>query len=80
MRPAGISKDAVDTVGKQTLARLSLHALRKSLNSALHNEGVEQELRRKLTGHKSGAVNDKYTTTEMATLADVVNKLPSLKI
>jgi integrase len=79
MKRAGIGKDSADTAGKQTLARLSFHSLRKSFNSALHNKGVEQELRRKLTGHKSDAVNDKYTTTEMATLADAVNKLPSLK-
>jgi len=80
MKRVNIGKDSVDTAGKQTLARLSFHSLRKSFNSALHNKGVDQELRRKLTGHKSDAVNDKYTTTEMATLFEAVNKLPSLRV
>jgi hypothetical protein len=46
----------------------------------LHNKGVDQELRRKLTGHKSDAMNDRYTRTEMQTLRDAVNKLPALKV
>jgi integrase/recombinase XerD len=79
MRSAGINSETVDTAGKRTLARLSFHALRTSFNSALFNKGVDQELRRKLTGHKSDAMNDKYTRTEMQTLRDAVNKLPALK-
>lgn len=79
MRKAGIGNNAVDTGGQRQLSRLSFHALRASFNSTLHNKGVDQELRRKLTGHKSDAVNDRYTTTEMATLAEAVNKLPELK-
>jgi integrase len=80
MKEAGISSDAVQTGGKRTLARLSFHALRTTFNSALHNKGVDQELRRKLTGHSSNAVNDRYTQTEMATMRDAVSKLPTLKI
>jgi integrase len=79
MKKAGISSEAVDTAGKRTLARLSFHALRTSFNSALFNKGVDQELRRKLTGHKSDAVNDKYTAAQIQTLRDAVNKLPELK-
>ena len=80
MRRAGIGNDAVDTGGQRQLSRLSFHALRASFNSGLHNKGVDQELRRKLTGHKSDAMNDRYTRTEMQTLRDAVNKLPALKI
>jgi integrase len=79
MRKAGISNNAVSTGGQRTLSRLSFHALRASFNSTLHNRGVDQELRRKLTGHKSDAVNDRYTQTQLATLRDAVAKLPTLK-
>ena len=80
MRRAGIGNDAVDTGGQRQLSRLSFHALRASFNSGLHNKGVDQELRRKLTGHKSDAMNDRYTRTEIQTLRDAVNKLPALKV
>jgi integrase len=80
MRQAGIGNDAVDTGGQRQLSRLSFHALRASFNSGLHNKGVDQELRRKLTGHKSDAMNDRYTQTELQTLRDAVNKLPVLKL
>jgi len=80
MRRAGIGNDAVDTGGQRQLSRLSFHALRASFNSGLHNKGVDQELRRKLTGHKSDAMNDRYTQTEIQTMRDAVNKLPALKV
>ena len=80
MRRAGIGNDAVDTGGQRQLSRLSFHALRASFNSGLHNKGVDQELRRKLTGHKSDAMNDRYTQTEIKTMREAVNKLPSLKV
>jgi integrase len=80
MRKAGIGNDAVDTGGQRQLSRLSFHALRASFNSGLHNKGVDQELRRKLTGHKSDAMNDRYTQTEIKPLRKAVNKLPALKV
>jgi integrase len=79
MRKAGIGNNAVETGGQRKLSRLSFHALRASFNSTLHNKGVDQELRRKLTGHSSNAVNDRYTVSQIQTLRDAVNKLPSLK-
>lgn len=80
MRKAGISEQSVDTGGQRELATLSFHSLRKTFNSALHNKGVSQELRKKLTGHKSDAMNDRYTKTELHTLRAAVRKLPSLQI
>jgi site-specific recombinase XerD len=80
MHKAGVGNDAVDTGGQRQLSRLSFHALRASFNSGLHNKGVDQELRRKLTGHKSDAMNDRYTQTEIQTMRDAVNKLPALKV
>jgi integrase len=78
MKSAGISNMAVPTGGQRNLSRLSFHALRASFNSGLANKGVDQELRRKLTGHKSNSVNDRYTQTQLATLRDAICKLPAL--
>jgi integrase len=80
MRQAGIGNDAVATGGQRQLSRLSFHALRASFNSGLHNKGVDQEMRRKLTGHKSDSMNDRYTVTEFQPMRDAVNKLPPLKL
>jgi integrase len=79
MREAGVGNDAVQTGGQRKLSRLSFHALRVTYNSTMHNAGVTQEVRKKLTGHKSDAVNDRYTRTELDTLRAAVNTLPSLK-
>jgi len=78
MKRAGISSESVRTGGQRQLATLSFHSLRASFNSGLHNKGVSQELRKKLTGHKSDSVNDRYTRTEMTTLRAAVEKLPKL--
>ncbi len=78
MRRAGIGNDAVKAGGHRELSQLSFHALRASFNSGLHNRGVTQEIRKKLTGHKSDSVNDRYTRSDFQTLRDAVNKLPAL--
>lgn len=78
MRRAGIGNDSVQTGGHRQLSRLSFHALRASFNSSLHNRGVSQEVRKKLTGHKSNAVNDRYTQTEIDTLRQAVEKMALL--
>jgi integrase len=80
MKKAGIGNDAADCHGQRHLSRLSFHSLRVSFNSELHNRSVSQETRKKLTGHKSDAVNDRYTRTEMKTLRNAVTKLPKLKV
>lgn len=63
----------------RTRVSLSFHSLRHSFNSALANAGVPQELRQKLTGHASAAMNDIYTHHELNTLRAAVAKLPALK-
>jgi integrase len=80
MRRAGISQESAESGGRRHLSTLSFHSLRKTFNSALHNKGVSQELRKKLTGHKSNAVNDRYTKSDLRTLRDAVTKLPKLSI
>jgi integrase len=80
MRKAGIANDAVETGGMRMLSRLSFHALRVTFNSELHKQGTDQELRMKLTGHKSKSVNDTYTRTTQGMLREEIKKLPSLKV
>jgi len=79
MRRAGLSSESVATGGQRQLATLSFHSLRKSFNSWLRNEGVSQETRKDLTGHKSDRDNDRYTETKLETLRAAVKRLPKLK-
>ncbi len=58
---------------------LSFHSLRHTFNSALANAGVSQELRQKLTGHKSVSMNDRYTHLQIDALRSEVAKLPHVK-
>lgn len=78
MRKAGISQESQFTGGKRQLSTLSFHSLRKTFNSELAASGVSQELRKKLTGHKSDTMNDRYTEIRIANLREAVNKLPKL--
>jgi len=64
--------------GTRQFSKLSFHSLRHSFNSALANAGVSQELRMKLTGHKTVAMNTKYTHHDLAALKEAVGKLPPL--
>lgn len=66
-----------DGRGRQT-SSLSFHSLRHSFNSALANAGVTQELRQKLTGHASAAMNAKYTHHELDNLRAAVAKVPGI--
>jgi len=57
---------------------LSFHSLRHSFNSALANADVSQEIRQKLTGHASAAMNEVYTHRELEPLRRAVDKLPNI--
>jgi integrase len=59
---------------------LSFHSLRHSFNSALANAGVDQEIRQKLTGHASAAMNEVYTHRELEPLRVAIAALPSVKV
>lgn len=74
---AGIDPQYVEAKGKR-FAKLSFHSLRHSFNSALANAGVSQDVRMKLTGHKTAAMNSHYTHTDLARLSEAVAKLPSV--
>jgi len=79
VRNAGLDLQTVQGRGTRKISRRTFHALRHSFNSALANAGVSQELRMKLSGHKTAAVNSGYTHHELKTLADAVAKMPGLK-
>ncbi|MCU0771771.1 MAG: tyrosine-type recombinase/integrase [Verrucomicrobia bacterium] len=79
MRRAGLETGLVAGMGKRKFSRQSFHSLRHSFNSALANAGVSQELRMKLTGHSTAAVNTRYTHHELAPLREAVGRVPSLQ-
>jgi len=80
MKKAGIVRNITEKAGDKGRNRAShsFHSLRHSFNSAMANAGVSQELRQRLTGHASKAVNDRYTHTELETLRKAVGAVPSL--
>ncbi len=78
MRYVGIDPGTTQGLGKRQFSKLTFHSLRHAFNSALANAGVSQELRMKLTGHKSADVNTRYTHHEIETLRHAVAKIPSL--
>jgi len=81
MKKAEIETKVVAAKGKNGRKRssLSFHSLRHSFNSAMANAGVTQEIRQRLTGHASKAINDRYTHAELATLRKAVDAVPALE-
>ncbi|HEV2327594.1 MAG TPA: tyrosine-type recombinase/integrase, partial [Verrucomicrobiae bacterium] len=65
--------------GIRQISRRTFHALRHSFTSALANQGVDRELRMKLTGHKTEAEHQKYTHHELEKLRAAVEKIPALR-
>lgn len=82
MQRAGIVgrvlRERAENSAGRTQSSLSFHSLRHSFNSALANAGVAQELRQKLTGHASAAMNAKYTHHELDALRAAVALVPSV--
>jgi len=80
MKKAKIKGKTIKKAGSKGRNRstLSFHSLRHSFNSAMANAGVPQEMRQRLTGHASKAVNDRYTHTELQTLRNAVAKVPGI--
>jgi integrase len=62
--------------GTRKFTKRSFHSLRHSFNSALANAGVAEEIRMKLTGHASKAMNDRYTHLQVAALKNAVTAIP----
>ena len=77
---AGIDRRAGrDKTGKgRVFNRLGFHSLRHTFNSMMADAGVSIELRSKLTGHASLAMNDRYTHLADATKRRAIEAIPSL--
>jgi len=80
MRAAGVSSETVQTAGKAKLSRLSFHSLRATCNSSLFDSEVGFEVRKKIVGHSSQGVNERYTVIELNKLKQAVDTLPVLDV
>jgi integrase len=77
---AGEILHAASKGGKdRTVRSLTFHSLRHSFNSAMANAGVAQEVRMKLTGHATAAVNSGYTHHEFEPLRAAVAVIPGIQ-
>lgn len=76
VKKAGIDPMTVQGKGKRMFTMRTFHSLRHSFNSALANAGVSEEVRMKLTGHSTKAMNVKYTHLQVDTLKTAVTTLP----
>lgn len=79
VKNAGIDLDIVEAQGSRRMSRKTFHSLRHSFISGLANAGVSEEIRMKLTGHKTKAVHKGYTHHELDVLKAAVNQHPGLK-
>ena len=73
----GKAENGGRTKGRKRNA-LSFHSLRHSFNSALANAGVPVEIRQKLTGHASAAMNANYTHLELEPFREAMTKVPAI--
>jgi integrase len=78
MRKAGLDTQTVKGSGKRMFSRRTFHSLRHTSNSEMANQGVSQEVRMGVTGHKSTREHQKYTHLEMDTRRAAVQTIPSL--
>lgn len=58
----------------QTWTDKTFHSLRHTTNSLLANAGIDQSLRKLITGHASDRVNDGYTHLSTTTKAEALEK------
>ena len=77
VKRAGIDPLEIQGMGKRKFRRLTFHSLRHSFNSALAEAGVSQEVRMKLTGHSSVAMNSRYTHGMVQPLQSAIATLPN---
>jgi integrase len=61
--------------GTRQFARRTFHSLRHSFSSELANAGFSEEIRMKLTGHRSAEIHRKYTHVSNAPLKQAIASL-----
>ena len=68
LEAAGIQREVGNVQGAgYKITNKSFHCFRHTTNSLMANAGIARDIRRKITGHKSDAMNDHYTHLEMKT-------------
>ena len=75
VKRAGLDLMVVKGKGTRNFARRTFHSLRHSFSSALANAGVSEEIRMKLTGHRSSDIHQKYTHRDSASLKAAIYSL-----
>jgi site-specific recombinase XerD len=80
IKRAGIESKNIQGKGKRKFNCLSFHSLRHSFNTNLFNNGISQEVRMKLTGHSSVAMNTRYTHQDLTPVQKAVEGLRSLSL
>lgn len=77
MKRAGIPKEVVMPGG--VVGQRTFHSLRHTFSSWLAEANVHPDVRRKLTGHASSAIHDRYSHHDEA-LDRAISALPSLEL
>lgn len=80
VKSAGLDLGEVKGAGNRKFNTRTFHSLRHSFTSALANAGVTEDLRMKLTGHKSTDEHRGYSHHELKTLAGAMAKMPGLEV
>lgn len=80
MNEAGVDRREVTNSAGRSFAKRSFDSLRHTLVSDLANSGLNPEIRRKLTGHKTASVHDLYTHFEHETFRAAVHAIPGLPL
>jgi site-specific recombinase XerD len=80
MTEAGVDPREVTNSAGRSFAKRSFHSLRHTFVSDLANSGLNPEIRRKLTGHKTASVHDLYTHFEHETFRAAVHAIPGLPL
>lgn len=75
VKRAGLDPMVVKGKGTRSFTKRTFHSLRHSFSSALANAGVSEEIRMKLTGHRSSDIHRKYTHMSTAPLKEAIDSL-----
>jgi len=78
LKKAGIESNTIQGKGKRKFNCLTFHSLRHSFNTNLCSAGIHQEVRMKLTGHSSAAMNARYTHVDLTPLQTAIGSLPQM--
>jgi len=78
MKRAGVDPKTIERKNKRKFSTKSFHSLRYTFNTILYENGVDQEVRRKIIGHSSMFMNDHYTKPAVEPLKRAMDKMPSV--